>query len=240
MILLFTDTKTEDPDLYRFIEQTVEAIDAQYISIEDGRDIWQVFEDYNFIGNSRIALCSQILKQRLAKRWIKANYKPNECTLYLGIDWSELHRTAAPIKNWSPYLVEFPMTEEPYLDKEQMLLEIDKMGIKRPRLYDMGFAHNNCNAMCVRAGQGHWKQVYEKMPDVYKTAEDKEQELIKHIGRDVSMMQRTIKGVKTNLTLKQLREEMQSNNTENIDALDIGGCGCFVEDEEDAPSIEGV
>lgn len=98
----------------------------------------------NFCGNSRIASCSKILKSRQARIWLKENYKPDECKLYLGIDWTEIHRKPAIEKNWQPYTVEFPMCEKPYLTKDKMQEELEKIGIKVPKLYTLGFSHNNC------------------------------------------------------------------------------------------------
>jgi hypothetical protein len=39
---------------------------------------------------------------------------------------------------------------------------------------------------------------------------------------------RTRNKVQENLSLEQLRKEYQTNQTEQLDLLDIGGCGCFV------------
>ena len=229
-ILLFTDTMIEDEDLYRFIDETVAEMGAEYIYLADGRTPWKVFKDVKYLGNSRLAQCSHLLKQKPANDWIKENYKPDECTLYLGIDWTEEHRTKGPIKNYDPYKVEFPMCEEPYLTKEDMLNELNKLGIETPKLYKLGFSHNNCGGGCVRAGQGHFINLLKQMPEVYEQWEKNEQEMREYLSKDVSILRRTVKGERNNLTLRQLREEYQSDNTEQIDLFDIGGCGCFVTD----------
>ena len=230
-ILLFTDTKMEDADLYRFIKETVEEIGAEYVQLEDGRTPWEVFNDVRFLGNSRIAPCSHYLKQKPANDWVKSNFKPDECVLYLGIDWTEEHRTKAPIKNYAPYEIRFPMCEEPFLTKDDMLAELNKLGIETPNLYKRGYSHNNCSGFCVRAGQGHFAHLLKDNPDLYKHHEAKEQEIREYLGKDVSILRRTKKGVRYNLTLKELREEIEGNQTDSIDFNDIGGCGCFVTDE---------
>lgn len=152
-----------------------------FVWINDGRDPWDVFFDSKYLGNSRIAQCSHILKQELSKRYIEENFKPHKpsgikkmdkarknivycetdeefeknridwdqddrepCKLYLGIDWTEEHRTKAPTRNWLPYTVEFPMCEEPLVTKIDMAKDLVESGIRRPKLYDMDFSHNNC------------------------------------------------------------------------------------------------
>jgi 3'-phosphoadenosine 5'-phosphosulfate sulfotransferase (PAPS reductase)/FAD synthetase len=230
VVLLFTDTKTEDEDLYRFMKDVEKHLDISITTIEDGRDIWEVFKDKKFLGNSRIAPCTQVLKQALSKRWIKANYKPDECVLYLGIDWTEEHRTEAPRRNWSPYQVEYPLCEEPLIDKEDMKRELKEIGIELPYLYKLGFSHNNCAALCVKGGQGHWIQVLEKLPERFAFAEAKEEEMRQYLDRDVSILKRSRNGQTENLTLKQLRKEYEEQ-PEQLDLFDIGGCGCFVEED---------
>lgn len=229
-LLLFTDTLMEDESLYTFIDQTVKEMGCEYVYTADGRDVWEVFKDVKFIGNSRIAQCSHILKQKKAAKWLKENYSPDECVLYLGIDWTEAHRRKAPTKNWHPYKVEFPMCEQPYLTKQDMIKELNALGIETPRLYKLGFSHNNCGGFCVRAGQGHFANLLKQLPERFAYHEKKEQEMREYLGRDdVSILTRTIDKVEHTFTLKQLRETVESQ-PDQIDMFDLGGCGCFVDD----------
>ncbi|MEH6941621.1 hypothetical protein [Bacillus sp. JJ722] len=228
VILLFTDTLIEDEDLYRFIDETVKELGVQYVKIADGRTPFEVYKDVRFLGNSRIAPCSHKLKQDVADRWIKENFKPEECILYLGIDWTEGHRTKAPRKNWHPYQVEFPMCEEPYVTKEEMLQELESLGFDTPRIYKMGFAHNNCGGFCCRAGQGHFANLLKQMPERFAYYESKEEEMRKFLGKDIAMMKKTKNKVTFPYTLRQLREDIEAK--ESIDMTDIGGCGCFVQE----------
>ena len=239
LILLFSDVKGdnenphigEDEDTYRFIEEAAKNLGGELIILKDGRDIWQVFKDKNFLGNSRLAHCSHVLKQKPARDWIKANCTPEDSTIYVGIDWTEIHRLPAIIKNYKPYLAVAPLTESPYLDKEVMINWAKKEGLKTPRLYDFGFSHNNCGGGCVRAGQGQFKKLYEIMPERFKVWEEKEQEIRDHLGKDVSILTEQVKGVKKPLTLQELRSRIDSQS-KLIDEDDIGGCGCFFETDE--------
>lgn len=210
----------------------VTARNPQFVWINDGRDPWEIFRDVKFLGNSRIAQCSHVVKQGLAAKYIHGNFSPEEVVLYLGIDWTEEHRTKSPRKNWAPYRVEFPMCEEPLLTKIDAIKTLESVGIKTPRLYGMQFSHNNCGGFCVRAGQGHFVNLLEKNRALYLYHEEKEQEMREYLGKDVAILRRTRNKVKIPLTLRMLREEVEANKTEQIDMFDIGGCGCFVDDEE--------
>lgn len=228
--LLFTDTLIEDEDLYRFLSETSDELGAELIWLKDGRDPWQVFKDVRWIGNSRIAQCSHLLKQKVSREWIDRHYTPEDVTLYVGIDWTEIHRLPSIVKHWQPYTIKAPMTKQPYLDKTDMFRELQKVGIKKPRLYEMGFSHNNCGGFCVRAGQGHFINLLKQKRDLYLYHEGKEQEMRNYLGRDdVSILTRTVKGIEETFTLRQLREEYESGLGNQIDMFDIGGCGCFAD-----------
>ncbi len=238
VVLLFTDTLIEDEDLYRFIDETVKELDCEFIRIADGRTPWQVFKDVRWLGNSKLAQCSHLLKQETAGKWIKENFSPDECILYLGIDWSEYHRTESPKRNWLPYKVEFPMTEQPFLSKSDMLRELNNIGIKTPKLYELGFSHNNCSGMCVRGGQGHFVHLLKTFPERYEWLENYEKEMQGYLGKEVTILKRTKNGFTENLSLEQLRLEYEANDYGQIDLFDIGGCGCFVMEDEHVKTQE--
>ena len=239
LYLVFSDVKGftdnphigEDEDTYRFVEEAAANVGGQLVILRDGRDIWQVFKDRNFLGNSRLAHCSFELKQKPARKWLEENCKPEETVVYVGIDWTETHRLPAIVKNYKPWFAKAPLTEPPYIDKEQWIELANKEGLKTPRLYDLGFSHNNCGGGCVRAGQGQFKKLYEIMPERFKVWEEKEQEVREHIGKDVSILTEMVKGEKRPLPLSELRRRIEDQPTV-IDEYDIGGCGCFFEEDE--------
>jgi len=61
--------------------------------------------------------------------------------LYVGIDWSEVRRTPAIEHGWAPWTVRFPMCDQPYLSKQDMLDAARAAGLEPPRLYELGFSH---------------------------------------------------------------------------------------------------
>jgi hypothetical protein len=111
LYLLFTDVKGsaesphigEDEDTYRFINEAVVNVGGTYIYLNEGRDIWQVFKDKRFLGNSRQANCSHLLKQKPARAWINENCDPADTVIYVGIDWTETHRLPAIVRNYLPF-----------------------------------------------------------------------------------------------------------------------------------------
>lgn len=231
LVLLFADVLTEDPDTYRFNEDAATDLGVSITRVCDGRTPQQLLRKKRWLGSSRIAPCSHLLKQQVCRDWLKANTDPATTTLYVGIDWSETHRLPAIQRNWSPWKVEAPLTEPPYLDKHSMIQDARSRGLVEPRLYGMGFPHNNCQGACVRAGQAQWVQLLRVFPDLFSSWEQFEAEMRAELGSDVSILRQQRDGDRFSLTLAELRAriERESQVQPEIDFDDWGGCGCMVD-----------
>jgi hypothetical protein len=234
VLCLFTDVLGEDSDTYRFIDDARVDLGCAYVRLADGRDIWQVFKDRRFLGNSRQANCSAELKQKPAREWLKDYGDPETDVIVIGIDWTETHRQAAVVKAYHPYRVEFPMSEPPYMGKAEMIGWAVERGLKPPRLYSMNFQHNNCGGGCVRAGQAQFAHLLRVMPGRFAEWEANEVDVADYLGKDVSILSEVVDGTKRNLPLTVLRTRIESQPS-LLDADDWGGCGCFVDYEEAAP-----
>lgn len=140
--------------------------------------------------------------------------------------------------------VEFPLTRPPYRSKRQWFDEARAVGLRRPRLYDLGFEHNNCGGACVKGGQAQWARLLEVFPDRFAHVEAFEQRMRDRLGKDVSILRDRTGGTTTPLTLTALRERVERRKRDQpdlfsvldaapddvIDTQDVGGCGCFTDD----------
>ena len=227
--LLFTDTLIEDEDLYRFLREAAEDVGGELVWIKEGRTPWEVFRDVRMLGNSRVDPCSRILKREIAKKWVHDNYPdPETVRLWLGMNWDEEHRLTRAAHYWEPYKVGSLLMESPWLIQQQLLTQLTEAGIEMPRLYTLGFPHNNCGGGCIKAGHAHFRHLLNKLPEVYAEWEKKEQEMRDYLQRDVAILRDRRGGKSTPLTLKQLRHRQEKD----CDLFDWGGCGCFAVSEE--------
>ena len=228
LTLLFADTSMEDEDLYRFIDEAAANVGGQLVRIADGRTPWDVFRDERML-TQRFDPCSKILKRQLADRWIAERFTPDTAVRYVGVDWSESHRYDRLRDRMAPWRVEAPLCEPPFLTKGQMLDALKAEGIAPPRLYAMGFSHNNCGGFCIKAGHGHFVTLLRAMPERYAFHEQKERELRAELGDNAAVLRDRRGGVTRPMTLRELRERVEAGS--EPDAFDIGGCGCFVDTE---------
>lgn len=228
--LLFADTQIEDEDLYRFVDDCVKKLECELITLADGRTPWEVFEDVRFIGNTRVDPCSAILKRDLIKKWITSNYQPEQCEIHIGIDYSEKHRLGPVVERYKPYIYRSIMVEEGMmLSQEQKISFCEALGVKAPRLYKMGFPHNNCGGFCVKAGLGQFKMLFEKIPERYAEHENSEKEAIERNPKSRPFLRKREKGETRYLTMREYRTEYLEQGKAESDQYDIGGCGCAIE-----------
>jgi hypothetical protein len=202
-------------------------VGGELVRVADGRTPWQVFRDERFIGNSRIDPCSKILKRKQIDCWRDRNCNPDETVVYVGLDWSESHRLTRLLPRVAPWIYKAPMCEPPLLTKEAMIGLLKSEGIEPPRLYAMGFPHNNCGGFCCKAGQAHFALLLKTMPERYAHHEKQERELQEYIGTDETMLKDRRGGIRKPLSLTKLRERIEQQQT--IDFEEWGGCGCAIE-----------
>lgn len=230
VVLLTADTKVEDEDNWRFAQDVQTRLGCQWIILADGRTPMEVGRDERCVPNNRMAVCSKILKRQLLRRYIDEHYDPANSIIYLGYDWTEEHRVKAAWPQWAPYTVAAPLTEPPYLMKEQVLDLFRKRHIEPPRLYAQGFAHANCGGACVRGGQGQWAQLLQVNPNRYSEWETEEEKTRVFLGKDVAILRDRRGGTTRPMTLTEFRERIEAESIE-VDPTDVGACGCFAADE---------
>lgn len=190
IVLYFTDTLWEHPDLYRFNDEASDKLQLPLLTHASGLNPMQLMFEKKMVYNSMIGDCSKVLKMKVSRDFLKKGIRPaaeewrnreylrdedftTDAVLYFGIGFDEMHREGAIRKNWQPFQVEMPLIEHNIWKDESL----KKHGIRQPKLYDYGFSHNNCFGRCVKAGQGHYKLLKEQMPDVFQKLLEQEHHL---------------------------------------------------------------
>lgn len=151
--LLFADTLIEDEDLYGFLAESAGDIGVPLTVVCDGRTPWEVFEDRRLIGNHRRDPCSEVLKRNLLDKWRRDNCTPEDSIHYIGLGWWEPTRVERLPARFAPWRVEMPLATRFDIDPQVLLEMARACGLPPPRLYELGFPHNNCGGFCVKAGQ---------------------------------------------------------------------------------------
>ena len=199
-VAYFADTNSEDPDLYRFLDDQERYFGMKIERLKDGRTPWDVMKDERYITLQGMAPCSNLLKRVPIEHEIALSYPQGTYTRVFGYEWSEIDRMERLAAAVAPDPVWFPLNDPPYVDKCHIAAFLEKIGIAVPSLYTLGFDHNNCSALCVKVRQ--------------------------HLGKDVSILKDRRGGRTQSMTLQAFRLRLQAN-PDDYDKQEWGGCGCF-------------
>jgi hypothetical protein len=218
------DLATRKAELASIRERAIELIPG-LSWIADGRTPWEVFEAERYIGNTRADPCSKILKRRMADRWRRDNCDPSDTAVYFGFYADETNRHARALTALGDeWQVGFPLTWGPPCYDAKA--EVVGMGLRLPRLYAMGFDHNNCGGFCVKSGQKQFKRLLDVMPERYRYHEAHEQAARVIVGDESILRDRRASSASRRLTLQQFRQRLQ-RQPDFYDANDVGECSCF-------------
>jgi len=242
VILLFADVKSEDEDTYKWGREAAKYLGANLIEIAEGRTPWQLFEDREFIGNSRVDICSQVLKRNFVGKWMKSVFNQSRTLVVFGIHWSEYDRfyrvdrkTGEKKGIWPRMIakgwehIRAPMSEKPLVGYEEMKDRVAKAGLWEQRLYQYGFPHANCGGECVKQGQKGWRLLYEKMPERFIKRMEWENMMREKCG-DIAILKEMVNGKSIPLPLVELKRRIDNECLEEDDS-GFGGCSCFAGDE---------
>ncbi len=53
------------------------------------------------------------------------------------------------------------------MTKQESLYFLEKAGIQRPKMYELGYQNNNCIG-CVKGGKGYWNKIREDFPSYFR------------------------------------------------------------------------
>lgn len=162
---IYIDVANQHPDSMRFIKdcekvlgKEIEILKSRYESVEN------VIETFQFIASAYGAKCTEVLKKRVRKEW-EYQFCGYDITYVWGFDCDEKRRAERLRENMFEFQHEFPLIEN-NLTKEDAHGMLQRLGIARPAMYDMGYANNNCIG-CVKGGMGYWNKIRVDFPEVF-------------------------------------------------------------------------
>jgi len=216
VVLLFHDTKAEDADTYRFLNEMAARLQMPITDRSDGRSLDQVFEDHNAIANNRMGFCSEELKQIPGKKFIRElqEHGVTEIVRVFGFSANEGHRIQRQSAYswqlstlWCEVSARFPIAEEKVTKQDCANWCSCTMGVSIPRIYEWS-EHANCVG-CIKGGKNYWLAVKENAPEVYAHRKEQEQRYGCHLLNGfVSLTELETSGVKRVVGHREPIEEL--------------------------------
>jgi len=118
--------------------------------------------------------CTKHLKKALRIEW-ERKHQGQPIEYIWGMDAAEQGRLGG-IENAMPdKLHHFPLVEKGYEKKDTHRI-LKASGIKRPKMYDLGYNNNNCIG-CVKGGMGYFNKIRQDFPEVFADRAKMEREI---------------------------------------------------------------
>ena len=130
------------------------------------------------------AKCTTELKKKLRLEF----QKPDDIHIF-GYTVEEKKR-AEKFENYNPELFVDWILIEKKITKENCLGMLWKSGIELPKMYDLGYNHNNCIG-CVKGGKGYWNKIRKDFPEHFNEMAKIEREINHSIFRNERTNERT-------------------------------------------------
>lgn len=170
--IIYTHVSNQHPDSIRFLEDCEKILgreitvlmSEQYESVDD------VILKARYINGPFGAACTRILKRDVRRQWEVEH--PGRHTYVWGYDVNEKKRAARVVMAMPDFDHEFPLIDHGPT-KEECHGMADKLGLKRPAMYDLGYPNNNCIG-CVKGGAGYWNKIRKDFPEVFKRRAEEE------------------------------------------------------------------
>lgn len=221
VIPYFNDVKWEHESLYEFLDGLEKLFGVKIYRDSDGRNPEELFYDNGALANDRMPFCSRILKNEMLKTFYK-----NGDEINFGISKNESRRKVRIKNAWDLIqhktgkvcTVRFPLIL--YDVQAEQIKAFFKKNLFIPKLYELGFDHNNCSGGCVRQGKKQWVHLLKTLPEVYAERERVEIEFNEWKGgTNFTFMK--------NLSLTELRKKVElqlATDSENTIPECFGVC----------------
>lgn len=216
-MLVFMDTLFEDEDNYRFMVDFENHFCVKIIRLIEGRNPYEVSRAEHVIPNNSLAPCTFRLKIDIFKKYLKT--LTGESTIYIGYDFSEIHRCESTTKNYESegYKVDYPLLWKPIETRRYTDVIRSDYGIEPPRMYKLGYTHANCGGRCVKQGQGDWIRTLINFPRRFAEIEKWENEMRENeVNKNYAILKSQTTTGRTPLTLKELRERYEREHNDPV------------------------
>lgn len=172
--IFYIDIADQHQDTLRFLNDCEKALGKEIkILRSEIESVNDVIKKYRFINSPYGAKCTQILKKKVRQDWEKE--QEGEMVYVWGYDSTEQHRANRLKEGMPEYEHIFPLLDED-LTKEEVHGILQRLGIKRPMMYEMGYRNNNCIG-CVKGGMGYWNKIRKDFPEVFEERAKLEREI---------------------------------------------------------------
>lgn len=208
-----------DDDSHRFINDLEQWYGKEIVRLRSSKyaNIDEVFEDRKYLSGMNGAPCTGFMK--FAPRM---DYELPSDLHHWGytadkLDSRRFDRMVAdyPFMKQRAPLVEMGIKKR---DTHQILAQ---HGIKRPRVYDLGFPNGNCIGCVKSSSPNYWALIRKEFPDVFARRNDQ----CRRFGARLVILSRTKNEQGKAVNVRGFLDEIPADQSTTVRNADFGGCG---------------
>jgi 3'-phosphoadenosine 5'-phosphosulfate sulfotransferase (PAPS reductase)/FAD synthetase len=163
--ILYTHIDDQHEDTMRFLKDCEKWFGREIeISQSPLKTVNNACLQASFIKSPQGASCTRLLKVKIRREW-ESNNKGSH-TYVWGMDVAERDRSYGIKQAMPKHDHYFPLIEN-CITKDMAHGILEKAGIQRPMMYDLGYPNNNCIG-CLKGGMGYWNKIRVDFPEVFK------------------------------------------------------------------------
>jgi len=165
--IIYIHIDDQHQDTMRFVKDCAEWLDREIEIIQSPlKSVENACLQRAYINGVAGASCTRMLKKRLRKQYEREEFS-SDLEYVWGMDSEEGHRAERLIEYNPGQKHIFPLIEQA-ISKSEAHGILERAGIKRPAMYDLGYQNNNCIG-CVKGGMGYWNKVRVDFPEVFES-----------------------------------------------------------------------
>ena len=213
--VVYCDTGGEHESNKKFLNDVEEWIGKEITILKSKKydSHFDVFRKTKYLQGIQGARCTTELKKKLRLEF----QKPDDIHVF-GYTLEEKKR-AEKFENYNPELFVDWILIQNGITKENCLGMLWQSGIKLPKMYELGYNHNNCIG-CVKGGQGYWN----KLRVDFKEHFDEMAKIEREIGHSIFRN----KDTNERIYLDELDPKTGNFKTEQAITCDLS-CGLMME-----------
>ena len=181
-VIIYIHIEDQHPDTLRFVKDCEKWFGKPILRLQSElKTVESACRRAGLLSMFKYKPCTLFLKKEIRKRWETEN--PGRHTYIWGYNATESKRMDRLVAGMPEFDHEFPISS---LTKEEAHAIIQRAGIRRPEMYDLGYPNNNCVG-CLKGSMGYWNKIREDFPEVFEKWKRIEREfghsIIKKHGR---------------------------------------------------------
>ena len=172
--LVYADAGCESAGNHALIDALELVSGCKIIRLNQGKDIWDVFDEHGVMRIHSACKASVELKQKPLDAFTRSMFSPDEVVIAVGLSVAERARQTRLTGRLKPYQTIYPLNVEPQLAECEIIAALDHYGLPESMAYNLGYTHDNCKGGCVLAGQAQWAGLLDDDPEHFAYCERRE------------------------------------------------------------------